>query len=255
MTRASIALLCLLAAVSAGCGDDSPTAPTPETPVVVTELFSGTLSAGGNGFYSFSVPTTSSVGITLVSLTPSASGPALTTPMTIGLGQPEGTGCKLTTSLTVTPGLAPQISRPLDPNIYCASIADAGGLSATTNFVVRIMKVPSGFSFPTGSPKTEKFETNLPVGGAVTRTFTATQAGNVTFTLQNTTPGGAAVGLGIGFWRGDGVTCSLTRSLTVTPGSSPQISIDVDPGTYCAKLFDVATLTEPVFFTLEIVFP
>ena len=106
MTRARIALLCLLAA-SAGCGDDSPTAPTPETPVVVTELFSGTLSAGENGFYSFSVPTTSNVGITLVSLTSTATGPALTTPMTIGLGQPEGTGCKLMTSLTVGAGLAP----------------------------------------------------------------------------------------------------------------------------------------------------
>ena len=64
------------------------------------------------------------------------------------------------------------------------------------------------------------------------------------------------VGVGIGIPGASTSTCSLSRSLDATAGSTPQIAIPVDPGTYCAEVYDAGSLTAPgVSFSLTIAHP
>ena len=241
----------------ASCGDDEPpTTPSPTPTAAIAELFSGTLRLTGSSFYSFSVDTTSNVGLTLLSLATSINSPPISTPLVLGLGIPSGTGCALMASTTTGPGLAPHISRPVESGIYCVSIANNGALSQPADFLIRIIIVPSGVAFPTREERTETFATNLPIQGLVTRTLTATQPGTVRITLQSVgPPSNVAVGLGLGFWRPDGSGCSLSQSLVTPAGSAPQITATVDPGVYCIKVFDTGTLADTVAFSIQVVYP
>lgn len=57
-------------AVAAACGEDTPTAPTPIEPVIVTDTFSGTINRNGAATHSFSTASSGQVTATLTSLTP-----------------------------------------------------------------------------------------------------------------------------------------------------------------------------------------
>lgn len=259
LTRATLFLVWIAATALgvAACGDDDPpTTPSPTPTTALAELFSGTLPLTGSSFYSFSVDTTSNVGLTLLSLATSINSPPIATPLVLGLGIPSGTGCALMTSTTTGPGLAPHVSRPVEPGIYCASIANNGALSQPADFLIRIIIVPAGVAFPTREERTETFATNLPVQGLVTRTLTVVQPGTVRVTLQSVgPPANTVVGLGLGFWRPDGTGCSLSQSVVTPAGTAPQITAPVDPGVYCIKVFDTGTLTDTVAFSIQVVFP
>lgn len=256
-SRALLLVVAFALAAAPACGnDDPPTTPSPTPTVALAELFSGTLAVAGTGFYSFSIDGTSNVGLTLISLSTTANGPAINTPLTLGLGIPSGTGCGVNTSVATSPGLAPHISRPVEQGIYCVNIADTGALSQSVTFLIRILIVPAGVAFPTSPEKTETFATNLPVQGVVTRTMTVTQPGTLKVTLQSIgPPSNAVVGLGLGLWRPDGTGCSLSQSLNTPAGSAPQISALVEPGTYCVKVFDTGTLGNPVAFSIQLIYP
>jgi len=106
----------------------------------------------------------------------------------------------------------------------------------------------------TGGSTTEVFSQSLPVGGSSVYTFTVTTAGTVTVDL--TSFGTAvAVGLGLGTSSGTGSTsCTLTSSSPSTlAGSTPQISVTENPGTYCVEIYDVGTLTAATSFSISIV--
>jgi hypothetical protein len=64
--------------------------------------------------------------------------------------------------------------------------------------------------------------------------------------------------LGIGVTDGTAISCSLSRSVdaTATSDSVPQLSVAVDPGTYCAQVFDPGGLpVSSVLFSLTIGLP
>ncbi len=105
------------------------------------------------------------------------------------------------------------------------------------------------------SPTTRSFSSKLTVKGAVSRTFTATQAGTVSATLTSAGSASTRVGLGIGVPYGGIATCTLNSMVTTTAGASPQISATVDAGQYCVAVFDVGALTDDINFDLTIVFP
>ena len=63
---------------------------------------------------------------------------ALTTPIGIGVGIPQGTGCPRTSSVVTPPGLAAQLTVMLNPGTYCAAVYDVGNLSSAANFAMRI---------------------------------------------------------------------------------------------------------------------
>lgn len=100
------------------------------------------------------------------------------------------------------------------------------------------------------------FSSQLVPGGSATRAFDLTTGGTVSITLSSTTPAGIVVGLGIGIPQANGAGCTLTMSVETAAGSTPQLSVTADKGTYCAKVYDVGQLTtSAVPFTLVFSLP
>jgi hypothetical protein len=150
--------------------------------------------------------------------------------------------------MSVTPSLKAQIALTLGSGIYCVSIADAGGLTDTTNFGIRILVV-TGTPTTVDTAATETFASNLTVGGVVTRAFTASKSGTVTVTLNSSA--GQTIGFGLGLW--DGVTCGPTIFGPASDGT--QLALPSDPGTYCVKLADLGALKATIPFTVTITHP
>ena len=110
-------------------------ATTPADPAY-TEEFAGTLPVDGSSFYSFTVTQYGTVNITLASVggtyVPS------TVTMGLGLGQPSGEDCALSTSLSTKAGPTPQITNAYAPGVYCAKISDVGNLYTPATFSINI---------------------------------------------------------------------------------------------------------------------
>ena len=136
----SLLAFAVVAACSASCSN-TPTAPSDDdTPSKTVAYFVGSMNPGESQFYSFTVTTTEQSELTLISLLPDkAASPALTTPMSLGLGTPLGTGCKLAASVVAAPGLTPQLSMPTTPTIFCAQISDTGSLTGPVSFTIKIV--------------------------------------------------------------------------------------------------------------------
>ena len=234
--------------IATACDKSSPTTPAAFTPL--TEVFVGSVDPGGSPFYSFTVSESDWVGVTFASETAS-SGSALATNLKLGLGIPSGTGCSVSTAVTTSPGLSAQISRAMDAGIYCVDLADAGSLVDTTNFVVRIAQTAAA---PTGvaASSTDTFASNLLPGGTATHQLVLSNAGVLTTTLT-TTPTPPSIGLGVGVVVAG--ECRLTESTTLTSGSSNQVSLPVDAGSYCVRVFDAGSLAGPITFSAAITHP
>lgn len=111
---------------------------------------------------------------------------------------------------------------------------------------------------PTEPPTTTTitFASNLAVGGASTRSFAVTRRGTVSVTLVNVGNSTTLrVGLGVGIPLGDGSGCVLSRSVETTAGTTAQLELTVDIGTYCVQIYDPGTLTTVVPFSISLVYP
>jgi hypothetical protein len=105
---------------------------------------------------------------------------------------------------------------------------------------------------------TETFAGTLQVGGSTFYSFFVTQAGPVGLTLAAVqTPGGAALatplGIGVGIPSGPG--CARSTSQTAPPGLAAQLTVTLNPGTYCAAVFDTGNLSSAVNFAMRIRHP
>lgn len=105
---------------------------------------------------------------------------------------------------------------------------------------------------------TETFAGTLQPNGTSFYSFQVTQAGPVGLTLAAVqTPGGGAlatpVGIGVGIPSGTG--CARSASQTTPPGLAAQLTATLNPGTYCAAVFDSGTLTGAVNFAMRIRHP
>ena len=142
--RATVIILSVLALFASGCGGNSTTAPsgttsTPTTPVaapIISETWQSVVPVGGFKFYSFGIPSTGTVNITLTSVggqfVPS------TAQLGIGIGTPEGQDCTTTQTITAAAGSTAQISTTEQAGLYCARIFDVGNLFAPATFSVQI---------------------------------------------------------------------------------------------------------------------
>ncbi|MFM9915797.1 MAG: hypothetical protein ACKVOX_08320 [Rhizobacter sp.] len=125
-------------AVLGACGNsDTPQGPTPTAQRVV-EVFTGRITPGGSGFYSFQVRASETASYTFASLTQLTTGRALDTVLMLGVGVPAGEDCVVSNSALAAPGLGPQLSASISPGIYCVRLSDPGTLTTTANFAVRI---------------------------------------------------------------------------------------------------------------------
>jgi hypothetical protein len=98
----------------------------------------------------------------------------------------------------------------------------------------------------------------LAVGGTGFYSILVSQAGPVGINLAAVqTPGGAALSfpMGIGIGVPKGTACARTASQNATPGLATQLTVTVNPGTYCVAVFDVGNLTGTVNFAMRITHP
>jgi len=132
-------LIGLCMAGTSGCTSQDPALTQPSTngPLAV-ESFTGTLAKTGTAFYSFTVPRDGAVSLTLLSLT--IGGVPSDLSITMGLGVPRGTGCQTSTQIGVTAGVAPQVTNPVVPSVYCVNLNDTGTLTADAAFAVSISR-------------------------------------------------------------------------------------------------------------------
>jgi hypothetical protein len=106
---------------------------------------------------------------------------------------------------------------------------------------------------PRSSPVTETFQGTLPLRGSVWRLITAVQAGPLTATLTASNQPTATVGLAVGLRNG--VNCLATRDVVAPAGASPQVSLVVDGGDYCVRVWDPGQLESQLAFTVTITYP
>jgi len=100
------------------------------------------------------------------------------------------------------------------------------------------------------------WSTSLATGGASSRSFRTTRKGTVSVTLQSLAGSTTMrAGLGVGIPLGDGSGCVLSRSVETTAGATAQIELDIDAGNYCMQVYDIGGLTQPVSFTVQLVYP
>lgn len=129
--------------------------------------------------------------------------------------------------------------------LFAALLAAAGCDDATT-----------ATSPTVTSPVTELFSGQFMPGGTAAHAFTAASAGTVSITLSQLGPqAGLVVGLGIGIPQSNGSGCLMTQIMEAGAATSPQLTVQVDQGSYCVRLHDLGTLASQVAFTVTIVRP
>ena len=126
-----------LALVTAACGDDTPTSPSSSTVTTSTVTFTGSLAVGDSRFYSFTNGAAGDVTALLASVAAVETRLPLGVPLELGIGVPAGTGCGVTTTQLVSPGLVSQMSVSLAAGTFCLRVADAGELRTPASFAVR----------------------------------------------------------------------------------------------------------------------
>jgi len=130
--------------------------------------------------------------------------------------------------------------------IVCAAITIAACGSSTAPSTTTT-------TIPATGAVTENYFSSVVPGGTTTHAFAA-NAGTITVTLQSSgPPDGVAISFGIGIPTLGGGACSLTTTLTATPGAV--LSAAVDAGSYCVEVYDPGKLTAQTSFVLVIARP
>jgi hypothetical protein len=144
LMRATAIILFVLALAASGCGGNSTTAPsgttttttTPVAPPTISDTWQSVLPVGGFKIFSFGIPSTGTVNITLTGV--SGQFVPSTVQLGVGIGTPEGTDCTTTQTVTTASGSTAQITTTEQAGIYCARVFDVGNLFAPANFSVQI---------------------------------------------------------------------------------------------------------------------
>jgi hypothetical protein len=105
---------------------------------------------------------------------------------------------------------------------------------------------------------TQTFAGSLTTSGSLFYSIVVTQRGPVSLTLAAVqTPGGGAlttpIGIGVGIPKGTG--CPRTSSVVTPPGLAAQLTVTLNPGTYCAAVYDVGNLSSAANFAMRITYP
>jgi hypothetical protein len=217
-------------------------------------IFTGVLSPAGVKTHSFTLDFMADVKVTFASLT--TGNTTLSVPATLTMGTPssDGATCTATAAMTtnVAPSLTTNLAQSLVTGTYCVGIADSGSLSGDATYALRVRKTLAPPSF--GQAGTDTFSTNLYPGGKVNRSFGATAGGEVKVEITGVTPQ-ASIAFGIGVTQDEFDDCYLNKLAVTTPGSSAQLTANVEPGVYCVKVFDPGGLPDRVTFDAKITHP
>ncbi len=107
------------------------------------------------------------------------------------------------------------------------------------------------------TPTALLFEGQLTVGGSAFYSFTVGVAGNTNVMLASVTtttaPGTSLpVVLGLALGTPTGTDCTITNALPTAAGLTSQLVNSLQPGTYCARVYDIGNLKTPVNFAIRI---
>lgn len=108
----------------------------------------------------------------------------------------------------------------------------------------------------TSTAGTSTFASSFGPQGASSRLVTASAAGTLVVTLDSAgPPADIVVGLGVGIPRNDGGGCFVSSSVNTAAGSGARISVAVDAGNYCVKVYDIGNARSTVSFSSTITNP
>ncbi len=111
-------------------------------------------------------------------------------------------------------------------------------------------------SAPVATAGTDPVTGQMAPGGLVIHQFVASATGAVSVTLTATDPPATLVGLGIGIPGLNAGSCDMTKTIQARPGTTAQLTANVETGTYCAGTFDVGGLsTRGVLVTYSVAHP
>ncbi len=77
--------------------------------------------------------------------------------------------------------------------------------------------------------------------GTAIRGFVAREPGTVTVQLAKVDPP-LTLGLGVGIRAATGTDCMFSQTVNTAAGTTPQLSVAVDAGTYCAGTYDLGSV-------------
>jgi hypothetical protein len=254
--RRVLFLLIASALLAPACGDDDvPTDPSPGPVLAAVDVFVGTLAPAGASFYSFTMVEAGAVHVLVANVRETGTNVPATTPLALGIGRPQGTGCAITEGeIQVTPALAAQHKTSLATGVYCVNFADRGGLSKPVDFLIRII-YPADKYRPTGGTGSSTFASTMLRGGTASRAFGQSNGGTLTARLTSVTPpSGVTLALGVPALVSN--ACLVTFQVDVPAGETSELSVPADGGDYCVALIDKGQIAaESVNFSIDIIKP
>lgn len=249
LVTASILLPALFVA---GCDNDS-TGPTPTQIVTFLDVFTGPLDPFGQSVFPVEVAQDGPVQVMLAGVVLENPLRSISPVLELGIGDIEDTTCKTVETNSTTPRFTAGLHRHMPAGTHCVTVTDKVGLAETVGLVVRIVSPP--VLSTGGQPGTETFASTITKGGRATRSIDASAAGTIRLTLNSLLPSNPATGLALGLPATDGSGCQLAQIVTVTPGSTPQLTANVDAGPYCMAIFDAGNFASTNSFASTIEHP
>jgi hypothetical protein len=124
--------LILASGLAAGCGDDNPTAPTPEAPTPISENFEGSVSPNGGVTHTFVVQRVGEVSASLT-LAPAEAVVGLS------LGPMSAQACSAAIARDNATNATSILGTASTPGNFCVRVYDAGGtLTGTVNYTITL---------------------------------------------------------------------------------------------------------------------
>jgi hypothetical protein len=133
-----LALCALVVAISASaCDDDTPTAPTPEPPVTVTDNFTGSITRNSAATHSFLATRAGQVAATLTSLSPNTEANDLI--VGFGLGTWNGTVCNVVLARDKAPQSTVIYGNVNASGELCVRVYDVGSVTGETSYEISVV--------------------------------------------------------------------------------------------------------------------
>ncbi len=131
----SSALLLSALLSTAACGDDAaPTAPTPASPVTVSETFSGSINRNGAATHTFLAQAAGTVTVTLAALSPEG-----TEAIGVSLGTWNGTACQIVIANTAAAQGAVLLGVASSAGNLCIFVQDIGKVAAAASYEITVV--------------------------------------------------------------------------------------------------------------------